>query len=268
MLDIHLLCCALSRCCACPSLIDHQLCASPLTCSLCCIVLFDGLFPVLTPHSCEFVSPSECCCCGDTMLVWWWCSRWLPPAGKATDVTGTRWNLCLPFLFGPSLALYFLSFFFFLLFLHSVSMSFSHCHFSQASTLMDSSSMFLVVPAPSCILLLFLASCFFLSCSLGLFFCAVPISSFSVPYISLSIPSGTAGWGSSLPAAFPSGEMQPPPPSALTLFSVSFCLAFSLFPQKTVYLPWIHIISATVYSCFPSYYPTCLWGRINLSHNL
>lgn len=66
MLDVHLpLGYALSGCCACPALIDHQLCASPLPCCLCCIALFDGLFPVLASHSCQCVSPQ-----GVLVLQW------------------------------------------------------------------------------------------------------------------------------------------------------------------------------------------------------
>lgn len=84
MLDVHLLSYALSGCCACPSLIDHQLRASPLQCCLCCIGLFDGLFPGLASCSCQGVSPRECRCCSGTVQVrWWWCSRWFPPAVKA-----------------------------------------------------------------------------------------------------------------------------------------------------------------------------------------
>lgn len=166
---------------------------------------------------------------------------------EAQPYTGW-WNLCGHPLFGPALVSYLLFFFFFPL---SLSLFYPsilslwvifHLHFSQASTLTHApggASPIFLLSSP------FFGLLVFLPCPLGLLFCSVPISSFSVPYFSLSIPSSTPVQGSSLPAPSPSGELQPPPPSAFSLFSVSFCLSFSLSLRRLH--PWIPTISVCCY---------------------
>lgn len=95
-----------------------------------------------------------------------------------------------------------------------------------------------------------------LPCPSGLLFCSVLVSSFSVPYLSLSIPSRTAVRGSSLPAPSPSRESPPSPPFAFTL-----CLfaCYFLFLSETQDLPWNPTVSVCcrlfMFSILLSYLP-------------
>lgn len=128
--------------------------------------------------------------------------------------------------------------------------------------------MFLVVPAPSsCCLLLFGPPWFFylilqvFFSVLSLFLC--PISHFLFPQVLLFKVAHC-------PAPSPSGELEPLPPSAFSLFAVSFCLAFSPSLRRLcTYLGFLPSPFASVYSCFPFYYGNYLHEEafIFLSHS-
>lgn len=89
--------------------------------------------------------------------------------------------------------------------------------------------MFLVMPASFSFLSFFLSFLIlvYLTCSSGLSFCFIPISSFSVPYFSHCIPSSFPAQSSSL-LSLPSEGLQTIPPSHCFL-SLSCDILFGIF---------------------------------------